>query len=357
MSEPEPSEADLEAKPERLFSGRVLAVAVVMSLTIGIIAGAFLLAGNGGDSSKDAAATSTTAAPTSTSTTASDPDESGAEPPSPAECELLSTGTAAEQLAQTCEFSCSTALAFTAAATNPGAYNILDYSAAYIRLVDRDGKEYGPGDQIVLQDAVVEIVGRYQDLTDSPPQPMAQYTRWGVTGLPLEEADSVYPSYWFVDSGYDQGEIDFELDGRHFTPVHPLRESAQFLDTPLACFPNPHRSPSAESQLSPAHTTTTTTSPPSTTTTTTLNQLAAARSLFSNLVHTYCDNSVVPDPNAARYLPSGDTAFVVTDSNGDSVLLHLEESIVTSLDGPEGVLPNGYSFGCDPGVFVGTVWN
>jgi hypothetical protein len=62
----------------------------------------------------------------------------------------------------------------------------------------------------------------------------------------------------------------------------------------------------------------------------------------------------VPDPAAATVRPEG-TQYRVTDGAGEEVLLDLGARVVTSLEGPGGILPNSYSFSCDPKVFQGTL--
>ncbi len=80
---------------------------------------------------------------------------------------------------------------------------------------------------------------------------------------------------------------------------------------------------------------------------------AVAHSHFSSLVAQYCDPAMVPDPDLATLDGLGPT-FLVTDLEGNVVIFDPLSSTVTSTSGPEGVLPLGYSFGCDPSVFLGT---
>ena len=91
---------------------------------------------------------------------------------------------------------------------------------------------------------------------------------------------------------------------------------------------------------------------PVTTTTTTPGPVGEAEVMFTELVRTYCDVGL-PDPVLATITEHDGAVFLVEDVNGNQVLLDTSQRIVTSLEGPDGVLPAGYSFGCAPSVFVG----
>jgi hypothetical protein len=95
--------------------------------------------------------------------------------------------------------------------------------------------------------------------------------------------------------------------------------------------------------------------PPVTGASTTTAPIAEAKALFVELVLTGCEGEAVPDPALAEVTPLEGTTFSVEDANGEQVLLDTDLRIVTSTDGPEGVLPAVYSFLCAPSVFVGTV--
>jgi hypothetical protein len=116
--------------------------------------------------------------------------------------------------------------------------------------------------------------------------------------------------------------------------------------------------------------TTTTTSVPPTTATTTAPTSAAplitappppeqdtdlAVTTFVFLVNEHCDLSMVPDPNLATATVGGEGRFLIVDLDSVALVLDIHQRIVYSTDGPDGVLPRNYSFGCDPSVFVGTV--
>lgn len=79
-----------------------------------------------------------------------------------------------------------------------------------------------------------------------------------------------------------------------------------------------------------------------------------AEATFIGLVNDHCDLEIVPDPNYATATVGGEGRFLIVDLNSAALVLDLNERVVYSTDGPDGVLPRDYSFGCDPEVFLGT---
>ena len=83
--------------------------------------------------------------------------------------------------------------------------------------------------------------------------------------------------------------------------------------------------------------------------------------LFVQLVEDHCgpahvEGSSKPvDPTKAT-VRRGPTAkqWLVTDKAGDKILINTTTRKVYSTDGPKGMLPAGYTFGCDEKVFLGT---
>ncbi len=90
-------------------------------------------------------------------------------------------------------------------------------------------------------------------------------------------------------------------------------------------------------------------------TTTTIDQVALAHRQFTTIAALNCDLTMIPDPELSVLENTGGGTFYVTDVEGNNLLFHQTSRTVTSTDGPDGVMPRAYSFGCDPTVFVGTL--
>lgn len=121
-------------------------------------------------------------------------------------------------------------------------------------------------------------------------------------------------------------------------------------------------STAAPSTTSASSTTTTTTAPvptttvpaPTTTATPSTQDPAFALDLFAQLRAEHCEAGATPEPVEARPGPA-DSEVIITDAAADTVVLNTADSTVYSLDGPEGILPMSYSFGCSEAVFLGTM--
>ena len=48
-----------------------------------------------------------------------------------------------------------------------------------------------------------------------------------------------------------------------------------------------------------------------------------------------------------------DDTWVVADGNGQELVVDLDAGVVFSTDGPDGILPPEYSFGCPPDLYLG----
>jgi len=83
---------------------------------------------------------------------------------------------------------------------------------------------------------------------------------------------------------------------------------------------------------------------------------AAALDLFRQLRDEHCTEAPTPEPVSTEPAAEGaDKQVIVVDAVGNRLVVDVDDRVVYSLDGPEGVLPAAYSFGCDPDVFQGTL--
>lgn len=82
----------------------------------------------------------------------------------------------------------------------------------------------------------------------------------------------------------------------------------------------------------------------------------AALGLFVTLRQESCADAEPPTPEPVSVEPGPSASeFVVVDTEDNRVVINVGQRVVYSTDGPDGVLPYTYSFGCDPEVFQGTL--
>lgn len=88
-----------------------------------------------------------------------------------------------------------------------------------------------------------------------------------------------------------------------------------------------------------------------------LDDAVIAKGQFVSIAKQNCDPTMIPDPSQVSVESAGDGTFLVTDLEGNTFLFQQLSGTVTSTSGPDGALPQSYSFGCDATVFLGTLDN
>ncbi len=215
----------------------------------------------------------------------------------------------------------------------------LAWSSAYVRVTDADGSEPDVDQPLSLDETVVETLAVFdqRDPLDGWLFRSAYYQWWA----PLPDSpDRIFEYQDGVEVEYEHRSID-----------HPLRETAQWLDTPVGCFPNPDRDPERAAATPgpgvPAASATPAAPPAEAPT------ASGPVEAFVDAAVRACDLSAIPDPATAVAVSAEGADILVRDVNGVELVVNVETGEVTGTDGPDGLMPHPYSFACDPNVFRG----